>query len=738
MAPRKPKPPTLDEAQLKAEDAGYTLAKKNAVQYIHSRRQAIFSVARHYHLDADDLHQEAYEVLLTCLRDFNPIFTKATGEVVSVLFNTFFGNRLESRALEMRNRDPEYQARQAHMAEMSDTDREEFRRNPPLLVQHLDQETTLQETLRGEVSAAQSRQRVNVLAKTVQDGFIEQKLDALIAAERDEKRRAALQHVKAGGVSSFEEIAFHFGVTDSRASQIFNELMDVFYVQRLIAGDLKSVAYDFRKLGLNDKRAARLLEEAVQEAVKRGDAQRGHAIVGTFGPEHPTLAKLLALVLKDNPAREQVTTTEGPVLPAQLSAAEEEAFPLVEIEMREVKALYPLEILFRPLDAQPAEDLPHIRDLTRGEPEVWPPLLVTPEGGIIDGERRVLAARARGVKRLLCQVRQTPEGMQGLQAAKQLRVVMNSRVRTLSKVELYYAIVALLQLGLAQGKIAELLGTSRPNVIVYAKLHTQGSARMKTLFEDGILQITNASSAVDLPPEAQDALADFIKQNGAVWTRGPQFAEAYAAAAAGQLASLAPAGSAQPMPAQVGKIPSLSTIPAMPSLAGHVGQSGGQGAGVGHEGGGLSPVVAQALKRRQEALENALADAEVWAKQREATIGSQAVQLQELRGAVESLKRELEAQALMQVADEASVASYVKDMKAFYALQERLAAAKHQLEAAGRQWRSLNLTHRQNRELEPMLEAIATLHTALRVQLVRPAGHVATGAVMEKTPSPTE
>ena len=725
MAPRKPKVVAPNDAALKADDAGYTLAKKNAVQYLHSRRQAIFSLARHYHLDADDVHQEAYEILLTCLRDFNPVFTKATGEVVTVQFNTFFGNRLESRALELRNRDPEYQARQAHVAEMSDADREEFRRNPPLLVQHLDQETTVQESLRGEVSSAQARQRVNVLAKTVQDGFIEKKLDALIAAERDDKRRAALQHVKAGGVSSFEEIAYHFGVTDSRASQIFNELMDAFYVQRLIAGDIKSVAYDFRKLALNDKRATRLLEEAVHEAVKRGDAQRAHAIVGTFGPEHPDLAKLLAVVLKDAPVPTLANPDSGPVLSAQLSAAEEEQFPLVGIEMRAVGELYPLEIAFRPIETMPAEDLPHIRNLTQGEPETWPPILATPEGGIIDGERRLLTARAKGIKRVLCQVRGMPEGAEGLKTTKQLRVVMNSRVRTLSKTELYYAIVALLQLGLAQGKIAELLGTSRPNVIVYAKLHAQGSARMKALFEDEILQITNASSAVDLTHEAQDALADFIRQNGAVWTRGPQFAEAYAAAAAGQLASLVPMGGPAPVAARIGKIPSLSVIPAMPSLAGQVGEQTGGGSG-------LSPVVAQALKRRQEALETALADAEVWAKQREATIASQTVQLQEMRGSVESLKRELEAQALMQVADEATLASYVRDIKAFYGLQERLAAAKHQLEAAGCQWRSLNLTHRQNRELEPMLEAIAALHTALRVQLVRPAG----GRGAEKTHNP--
>ncbi|RYG60778.1 MAG: hypothetical protein EON60_05865, partial [Alphaproteobacteria bacterium] len=214
--------------ELKANDDGYQLARSNAVKYLHSRRQAIFALARHFHLDADDLQQESYEVLLTCLRDFNPIYVKSDGSTVTVQFNTFFGNRLEGKALEQRNRDPEYQARQAHLSDMSDTDRAEFRKNPPLLVQHLDQETTMQENLRGEVAAAQRSRQTNMALKIVQDSFIEKKLNDLIAAERDDKRRAALMHVKVGGVSSFEEIAYHFGVTDSRASQILNELMDAF------------------------------------------------------------------------------------------------------------------------------------------------------------------------------------------------------------------------------------------------------------------------------------------------------------------------------------------------------------------------------------------------------------------------------------------------------------------------------------------------------------------------------
>lgn len=171
MVKATPKPIARQQAKaqgniddLKATDEGYQLARSNAVKYLHSRRQAIFALARHFHLDADDLQQESYEVLLTCLRDFNPIYVKSDGSTVTVQFNTF-GNRLEGKALEQRNRDPEYQARQAHPQDMSDEDRSEFRKNPPLLVQHLDQETTLQENLRGEVAAAQRSRQTNMALK---------------------------------------------------------------------------------------------------------------------------------------------------------------------------------------------------------------------------------------------------------------------------------------------------------------------------------------------------------------------------------------------------------------------------------------------------------------------------------------------------------------------------------------------------------------------------------------------
>jgi hypothetical protein len=332
QAVRGGKAPLASADDLKAADEGYQLARTSAVKYLHSRRQATYALARHFHVDADDLQQEAYEVLLTCLRDFNPHYVKADGTTVSVQFNTFFGNRLEGKALELRNRDPEYQARQAHVQDMSEGDKAEFRKNPPLLVQHLDQETAVQEHLRGEVSAAQRARQTNVMLKIAQDSFIEKKLNDLIAAERDEKRRAALMHVKVGGVSSFEEIAYHFGVTDSRASQILNELMDAFYTQRLMEGDLKSIVYDFRKIGLQPKRAQRLLEDAIRHAT----APRAADIAAAFGAEFPELHTVLSKLPKPGsvPEVEDAAAAEssGPALPARLTPAEEAEFTVQAVE----------------------------------------------------------------------------------------------------------------------------------------------------------------------------------------------------------------------------------------------------------------------------------------------------------------------------------------------------------------------------------------------------------------------
>jgi predicted XRE-type DNA-binding protein len=686
----------------KQADEGYMLAKRQAAAFLHGRRQAMFALARQYHVDIDDLAQEGYEVLLTCLRDFNPLFTRADGQQVTVQFNTFFGSRLENKALELRNRDPEYQARQAHMAEMSAEDREDFRKNPPLLVQHLDQESTLQEHLSAEVSSAKRRSGTNLKLKLAEDSFVEQKLNALIAAERDDKRRAALQHVKLGGVASFEEIAYHFGVTDSRASQILNELMDAFYTQRLLDGDVKGVQYDFQKLDLQPKRRQRMLEEALSHAAPERRVQ----LLETFGTEFPDLRNITN-ASPSGIASGNGGKLGGPLVNPPLTPEEEAHYPLLSLEWREINTLVPLTLGFRAPDTQAPEADPWLKGLLTTAPEEWPPLLITPSGEVLDGLRRLTLARGRGLTRVLCQVR----GVEDLNQAQQLRIALNARARVLEKLDLYYLISALTSLNLSQGKIADLLGTSRPNVIVYSKVRAKASARLRQLFEDELIQITNASSAVDLPAHQQDELADFIRQFGSEWGRGVQFSEAYEAVVAGQLAQLA---SAQvPTHARPGVAYSAPMPSAPPS---NVALNGLETAG---NVTSLAPGVAKALKQRQETMETALRDAEVWARSREATIAQQTNQLQDLQQKVAALKSELQATQLLPHSDASTLAALQKENQKFYGLTERLAAAVQHVQAVQAALQGVLLSQRQKMELEALLEQLATAAGGLQATMGR-------------------
>ena len=112
---------------MKLEDEGYKQALEDAVGFLDSRRQAVAKIARYYHLDVEELFQEGYEVLLKCLRDYSPVYEKADGSIVSVLFTTFFGSRMESCAMEIRNGNPEYKARQAFTEKLGDDEKERFR-----------------------------------------------------------------------------------------------------------------------------------------------------------------------------------------------------------------------------------------------------------------------------------------------------------------------------------------------------------------------------------------------------------------------------------------------------------------------------------------------------------------------------------------------------------------------------------------------------------------------------------
>jgi disulfide oxidoreductase YuzD len=684
-------PGTKEMTKLREADQGFVLAQQDAVKFLYSRRQAVYNIARTYHLDPEELLQEGYEILLTCLRDFSPVYEKADGEVVSVQFTTFFGSRMDSRGMELRNKNPEYQARQAHTADMTEEERSQFRSDPPLLVQHLDQETALQEALRGEASAARDELTGDVGLKVARDSFFDHKLSQLVAQEKDDKKRAALMHVKVGGVFNFQEMAYHFGVTDSRASQILNELMDAFYIQRLIDRNLKSVAYDFKKLKFNEKRVVRL----VKEALAHTEAARTKDILTTFTGPYPEVAKLKAppkqkvLEQKSAEAGEPHSPAPGRLRPHRdvFTEKEDKQYPLISLDMRNVEDLTTLELAFRPPQEQ--ESPAYIQAIFEHEATAYP-LVVSEDGTVIDGVRRLTEARKRGVRRLMCMTRRVSNESD----IKALRVALNVRQHRPDKLGLYFAIVALASLGLSQQKIADALGTSRTNVIVYAKVKDKATAGLRQLFEDGLIQITNASSCVDLPEKIQDKISAFIRTYGPQWGKGTPFNDLFAAAQEGKLlqfekkvAAKQPASAREEVSLQADNLPAATSE------------------------------VVKSLQKQAESYRRALKDAEVWSSQREGIITRQTEELTDAQAEIEALKKELDAAELTRFGDPATIQEALKELKAFYALTERVGAAGQHVKQAARQVRQLRLTRKQLGEVQQLMDELEEKVNALRVEL---------------------
>ena len=116
-----------------------------------------------------------------------------------------------------------------------------------------------------------------------------------------------------------------------------------------------------------------------------------------------------------------------------------------------------------------------------------------------------------------------------------MRVAINMRTQKPSKIDLYYAISALSDIGLSQQKIADCVGTSRTNVLVYAKVKDKACAKLRALFEDGLIQVTNASTCADLSEDMQIKISDFIRRAGLAWSKGSKFNDLHQAAVEGKL-----------------------------------------------------------------------------------------------------------------------------------------------------------------------------------------------------------
>ena len=689
MSAKIKKPTAKQLEKLRENDEGFVSARDDAVSYMQSRRQAAFNIARRYRLDPEELFQESYEVLLTCLRDYTPVYEK-DDKFIEVQFNTFFGSRLESRAMEMRNRDPEYQARQAVTDGMSVEEKERFRSDPPLLVQHLDHESPMQEHLSREVSMARADAREDIRFKIMRDSFFDRKLSELVSREKDEKKQAALLHVKVGGVYNFQEIAYHFGVTDSRASQVMNELMDAFYVQRLLDGDLESVANDFAKLKFNEKRVLRLLKDAIQHAGE----ERREALVNTFKEAYKDVIKYAKDALKKSEAAEEgdeeapeTAFEEDNAPPAYeevFGEDENEKFPLLEVGLRPISSLKLLELEFRP-----PEDEERFQAFVRGFDENSPlyPIVVSEEGYVIDGERRLRAAQEKGKTEYLCLTRKFGQDFD----RKLMRVVLNMRLHKSNKIEMYYAIRALSSLGLSQQKIADHLGTSRTNVLVYCKVRDKASPILRGLFEDGYIQITNASTCVDLDDDVQADISAFIRRYGLAWSKGAKFNKLFAAAAEGKIDDLEATLGGK----TVKSAATVAATAADPNLARKM----------------------DALEKQLETYAKALKDAEVWASQREAVINNQREQLNQTRTEADTLKRELDAAELMKFGNSKSIEDELKQVRQFYQISERMAGAHQGLESASQAIRRTELRRSQIIELVNLLDGLEKNLNDLRLEI---------------------
>ncbi len=684
--PRKTTKASLEK--MKQQDKGYCLAFEDAVAYLDSRGAAIGSISRNFRLDPDELAQEGYEVLLMCVRDYKPVIEKEDGSEISVKFNTFFGSRLEARAMEMRNRDPEYQARQAMTDQMNPSEKERFRTDPPLLVQHLDHENTLQESLRGEVAEAYGNREDDAVFRIMRDSFFDQKLSELVAKESDEKKQAALLHVKVGGVYNFQEIAYHFGVTDSRASQVMNELMDAFYVQRLIDRDLKSVHNDFIKLKFNEKRVLRLLSEAFQNA----DEDRAKEIINTFKGDYKDLDALckknqsIKLSKKGQVGNKNNDKRDADLPPAYekvFSEEENKKYPLAEVGVRPISSLKEMEFEFRSQESEESF-IDFANNFDINSPQY--PAVVSEDGYIIDGVRRIQAAKYRGKNDYLCITRKIASD----EDKKRLRVVINMRLHSASKTEMYYAIGVLSDMGFSQQKISDYLGTSRTNVLVYCKVRDRAIPTLRGLFEDGLIQITNAATCADLPEEGQEKIVAFIRRNGIQWSKGKKFNKLYDAAVEGKVDTL-------------GK----PSVPAVDTKGGLVPQ--GQDV--------ATQKRTEALQKQIETYAMVLKDQEIWAAQREAVINQQREELTDIKGEAEALRREVEAAELIKFGNPKAMEQELKQLRDFFTVSERLASAIKSIQHAGKDLARIDVRRKQVVELNSLFGELEKSMNTLRLEI---------------------
>ena len=495
-------------------------------------------------------------------------------------------------------------------------------------------------------------------------------------------------------------------MTDSRASQVLNELMDAFYTQRMIDGDLNSIVRDLTSMKLNEKRAVRLLTGALNNV----NEERAKALVDAFKGMYPSIEGVYAELKTSLPAKEtekkQTETLAKASVKRKMKAPsyhdvfeddENEKYPLVGVELRQIKDLKLTDDFEFRVPDYDTKFAAYAESYSFDDGQY--PAMINEHGVVIDGNRRIRLALEEGRSDYMCIVRRVPKE----DDCRVLSVMVNLRLLKPSKVDLYYAIAALSDIGLSQQKIAGYVGTSRTNVLVYAKVKDKASAKVRALFEDGLIQVTNASTCADLPENTQDQLAEFIRKYGVAWSKGSKFNELHHAAVQGELTEYIEKVSPT-LKEVVSEAAASVNIPAV------------------SESKAVKLDVADAraihsLKKRIEVFEENMKDAEVWAQRRESVITQQTEDLQQAKDEIELLKRELEASELAKFSSPQVLEEELKKLRQFMDVTERMNCSAQHLNNATKEVKKLVLNRKQHLELEALHESLEKQMNLLRIAI---------------------
>jgi ParB-like chromosome segregation protein Spo0J len=174
------------------------------------------------------------------------------------------------------------------------------------------------------------------------------------------------------------------------------------------------------------------------------------------------------------------------------------------------------------LDFLPVESLafdPHIRPsiaLVRSIRDLGclMPILIEEGGRVIEGRRRLEAARQAGLSEIPAHIVPPVFDLDALSAH------LNSE-RGQSPVEVYRAVVALKKRGMAAERIARLIGITTPTIRAYESLSSM-DARLVAAFERGDIRFSVARMAARKSRQAQRGLVAILRRDGTITAKDCQ------------------------------------------------------------------------------------------------------------------------------------------------------------------------------------------------------------------------